>query len=179
MFAWVCIWIWISDGSERQSRPLIGRRGTNERPIQTNSPHCRRPVHTNWGEREESRGFSDSWSWVKILVQIRGWLWRSSGSSVFSCAQTIMANSSVHLFAMIDLIFGPLVGLREFGTSLLCNRNCSALRSLLFILAQQWSSTLRAIAIPCREQFIVEACRGVLLSFIAYSWASVIVSVSY
>ena len=40
---------------------------------------------------------------------------------VFSCAQTIMANSSVHLFSMIDLIFGPLVGLREFGTSLLCN----------------------------------------------------------
>ena len=60
--------------------------------------HCRRPVQTNWGEREERRGFSDSW--VKILARIRGWLWRSSGSSVFSCAQTIMANSSVHLFAM-------------------------------------------------------------------------------
>ena len=96
--------------------------------------HCRRPVQTNWGEREERLGFSDSW--VKILARIRGWLWRSSGSSVFSCAQTIMANSSVHLFAMIDLIFGPLVGLREFGTSALCNRNCLTLKSLLFNLAQ-------------------------------------------
>ena len=80
---------------------------------------------------------------------------------LFSCAQTIMANSSVHLFAMIDLIFGPLVGLREFGTSLLCNRNCSALRSLLFILAQL--TMIFNVERKGTKQFHLENCSLLML----------------
>ena len=101
------------------------------RPIRPIVDDQFRPIEAS--RRKDAVSPTLGWKfWLGFVVDSEGHLVHL----FFSCAQTIMANSSVHLFAMIDLIFGPLVGLREFGTSLLCNRNCSALRSLLFNLAQ-------------------------------------------